>query len=492
MSESTEKVELELMWEAIESFYFAYSNGWTYLKKLDGWHPYVELTHLLDFKGRSVRCYLDRNEMVKASKASLKNFLDPEWVARFSKYSNELLEASQKFIEETHLRSSGIEKEVLLDRVRRGTTLLYDTLLAFMITQPQYSWEVEPHLFTLMNDIKAEDKRTIVSTLAQSSNPTFLSEEEDMWAKLMEDMKQKHESVPTISDESTNAVLTEHARLYGLVRAADAQAAWDLPSLYERLVSDWNRTDLQKDREGEREKLQAEQNELIEKYTISPEVVRICEHLRLLSHLRLETRLRGWMPLEKIVINELIPELTRFIPYTATQLESCTPDELSGLIDGVSNPTPEELDIRAKHVVVGIYKGKEVMWLGEEIEENMAPILPKIDYNSTELSGQPATKGKVRGTCHVISWEEDLSATQIDEMPQGAVLIAGQTRPQLMGAIKKASAIVTDEGGILSHAAIVSRELRIPCVIGTKYATKIFKSGDMVEVDADNGVVRKL
>lgn len=53
-------------------------------------------------------------------------------------------------------------------------------------------------------------------------------------------------------------------------------------------------------------------------------------------------------------------------------------------------------------------------------------------------------------------------------------------------------AIVTDEGGITCHAAIISRELNIPCVIGTKKATKVFQDGDIIEVDANDGVVRKI
>lgn len=59
-----------------------------------------------------------------------------------------------------------------------------------------------------------------------------------------------------------------------------------------------------------------------------------------------------------------------------------------------------------------------------------------------------------------------------------------------MPLIARCSAIVTDEGGITSHAAIVSRELNIPCIVGTKNASKFLKNGDLVEVDADNGVVR--
>ena len=66
------------------------------------------------------------------------------------------------------------------------------------------------------------------------------------------------------------------------------------------------------------------------------------------------------------------------------------------------------------------------------------------------------------------------------------------TRPEMAIAMKKAAAIVTDEGGITSHAAVISRELRIPCIIGTKIATKVFKDGDIVEVDAEKGVVKKI
>jgi len=58
--------------------------------------------------------------------------------------------------------------------------------------------------------------------------------------------------------------------------------------------------------------------------------------------------------------------------------------------------------------------------------------------------------------------------------------------------MKKAGAIVTDEGGITCHAAIVSRELGIPCVVGTKIVTKVFKDGDLVEVDANKGLVKKV
>ena len=80
----------------------------------------------------------------------------------------------------------------------------------------------------------------------------------------------------------------------------------------------------------------------------------------------------------------------------------------------------------------------------------------------------------------------------MEHMQKGEIIVSSMTRPEMVVAMKKAAAIITDEGGITSHAAIVSRELGIPCILGTKIATKVFKNGDIAEVDANNGIVRKL
>lgn len=81
---------------------------------------------------------------------------------------------------------------------------------------------------------------------------------------------------------------------------------------------------------------------------------------------------------------------------------------------------------------------------------------------------------------------------QKQDFNKGEILVTSMTRPEFLPLMKKAKAIITDEGGITSHAAIVSRELDKPCVIGTKNATQVLKDGDLVEVDANKGVVRKL
>ena len=105
------------------------------------------------------------------------------------------------------------------------------------------------------------------------------------------------------------------------------------------------------------------------------------------------------------------------------------------------------------------------------------------------LRGSPASPGYAKGMVNNIP---TFDIEKMNLFKKGEILVTRMTTPQFIGAIKLTSAIITDEGGITCHAAIVSRELGIPCIIGTKLATKVLKDGDKVDVDADNGVVRKL
>ena len=72
----------------------------------------------------------------------------------------------------------------------------------------------------------------------------------------------------------------------------------------------------------------------------------------------------------------------------------------------------------------------------------------------------------------------------------GDILVSPMTRPDFVPAMKKAVAFITDEGGITCHAAIVAREMKKPCIIGTKIATQLLKDGMEVEVDANKGIVK--
>lgn len=106
---------------------------------------------------------------------------------------------------------------------------------------------------------------------------------------------------------------------------------------------------------------------------------------------------------------------------------------------------------------------------------------------ANRLSGKCAYGGIARGKAAIMNSPEDAQ-----RFKRGGVIVSVNANPRIAPFIKKASALVTDEGGIMCHATIFAREFRKPCVTGTKIATKIFRNGDFLEVDADRGTVKKL
>lgn len=107
-----------------------------------------------------------------------------------------------------------------------------------------------------------------------------------------------------------------------------------------------------------------------------------------------------------------------------------------------------------------------------------------VDINDS-IRGTVASTGKVIGIVRLVLVKEE-----IFQLKEGEILVTEMTSPDLVLSMKNAAAIITDEGGMTSHAAITSRELGIPCIVGTKIATSILKTGDKILVDAINGIIR--
>jgi phosphohistidine swiveling domain-containing protein len=110
--------------------------------------------------------------------------------------------------------------------------------------------------------------------------------------------------------------------------------------------------------------------------------------------------------------------------------------------------------------------------------------ISEIDKDIKSLSGFSASPGFAKGLVRKL-----FSLSQIGDFKTGEILVSPMTMPDFVPAIQKATAIITDEGGITCHAAIVAREFNIPCVVGTKIATDVLNNGDNVEVDATRGIV---
>lgn len=144
------------------------------------------------------------------------------------------------------------------------------------------------------------------------------------------------------------------------------------------------------------------------------------------------------------------------------------------------------LESRYKRSVIFIHDGKIKLMVGKERKKFLKNhgIGKEKKIKVKELKGQATNKGIAKGKAMIILGPKDFK-----KMRGGNILVTHMTTPEFIPIFKKASAIITDEGGITCHAAIISRELKVPCIVGTKIATQVFKDGDLVEVDANEGIV---
>lgn len=192
-----------------------------------------------------------------------------------------------------------------------------------------------------------------------------------------------------------------------------------------------------------------------------------------------------WACTMDFIFTELAKRLK--IPFMHTRF--MLPSEVTTSLDnGRIDPALKKvLKARVRYCVYYAEKGYDALLTGKKAKDFEAEIFEESTEGINELTGHTACLGKVEGIVRVVN-----SIHEMKKMRDGDILVSIATNPDIVPAMKKAGAIVTEQGGITSHAAIVSRELGIPCLIGTKIATKVFKDGDVVEVDATKGIVRRL
>jgi len=147
-------------------------------------------------------------------------------------------------------------------------------------------------------------------------------------------------------------------------------------------------------------------------------------------------------------------------------------------------------DLKTRNNGFVLYDGKIILKenFKDFCNENNISILLKEDetiINENIIKGSVAYPGKIRGIAKLMYTIEDTTKIEV-----GDIIVSPMTVPNFIDAVKKAKAIVTDEGGTVCHAALIARELKKTCIVGTKNATKILKDGMLIEVDGDIGIVK--
>ena len=250
-----------------------------------------------------------------------------------------------------------------------------------------------------------------------------------------------------------------------------------------------NCLDIKNNKEKELVEKIKKRNELEQKLHLPPRInllLQVIRQLAYLQELKKTTQTRSHPLLQRVVHAEIasrlkIPrEYLYYMDYR--EIEKCLKD---GAVSSLLNA---EIQKRFGDIVLLLNDGTYTWDYGVNARKFMDINGLLVGANDIrELVGQIASRGFFRGVVKVCRL-----STEIAKVKQGDILVTAMTTPDFVPAMKRAGAIVTDEGGVTCHAAIVSRELKKPCIIGTKFATQVLKDGDLVEVDAEKGVVTKV
>jgi phosphohistidine swiveling domain-containing protein len=229
-----------------------------------------------------------------------------------------------------------------------------------------------------------------------------------------------------------------------------------------------------------------------EKNETEKEITKVSKELKLIkSERNLLGQYRTWLFLRTFVkdnINLAAYKLLPILYQIADQVKIerkmivyLTLDEINNIVKISKNDLLKKINSRKNGFSAGIINKRFVFRVFQK------PFEQKVEKNNNkvEFRGMSAYRGKVKGIVRVLQ-----SPKEKDQFKKGEILVTAMTTPDYLSAMEKASAFITDEGGITCHAAIMAREMKKTCIIGTKIATKVLKNGDLVEVDANKGIVK--
>jgi pyruvate,water dikinase len=231
---------------------------------------------------------------------------------------------------------------------------------------------------------------------------------------------------------------------------------------------------------------------IIKKYKISGDLLKLAQATRDFIFLRTYTTEYSDY-LFYIGRHTLLTEIAKRCKIELDDLIMLDMDEIIGILYDNYKISKELLDkIKERR------KGFAILWLNGNVstlmghdalmlQSEIAKVY-KVNNQKEEdkdiIKGTPANPGKVIGTAKIL-----LEYNDIFKVEKGDIIIASMTTPDYVSAMEKAIGFVTDEGGITCHAAIISREFNVPCVVGTNNATQRIKTGQIIELDAYNGII---
>ncbi len=350
----------------------------------------------------------------------------------------------------------------------------------------------EQYYLDLLPGIKTDKALDIVRILGSLEKMSFLEQEKLDLLKLAQkhfkDIKKAHQDIEKhrqnyfwIQNSFRGAVYLNSKFFFGSLKTIAKEKP--LKEIKKEIYSLKNKKRLFK------EKIKR----IYKNYNISKETKNFFELVRFFALLQDDRKQN--IQKQVFCIDQIFNEVNERFKIPKSDLDNYLIKEVVQVLEKGKKVPKKEINRRKKAIIFSYVENnklKSEYFFGKE-GDFIADFFKKKrkELSKKELKGFVASVGKdkdmlIKGKVRIVF--DPIK----DKFNKGEILVSGMTRPEFIPLMKQAKAIVTNEGGITTHAAIISRELETPCIIGTKVATDVLKNGNRIQLDLNEGTIKIL
>src|SRR3989338_1009113 len=320
--------------------------------------------------------------------------------------------------------------------------------------------------------ISSDDYNMLISPVEQS----FISFDYLGRLAIMKDMKK---------GKNTDKMIEEHARKFHWVennyaKVKNLDAAYFRQKITDEINLGINPDDEIKKEKERSEHIKSEKKKLIKSLKLGEKAVSLINAVEVFA--KMQDDRKKCVLISNSYQKKFLHEIGKRSGFSDREMDYTIFPEMESVLQGRFD---KDVLYRRMKASLCIEKLDKAVVFDSDIALGVFKNAFEKDVPHHEIKGMCASPGKARGTAKIILKVHDLVSVDA-----GDIIVTSMTRPDMIVALKKAKGIITDEGGVTSHAAVISREMGIPCIIGTKHATSIIKNGDLVELDTDKGIAR--
>jgi len=376
---------------------------------------------------------------------------------------------------------SCVGEEELIELFRKFSEMYQTFAISLMGFNIQFP--VERKLRELVKGRKNPDEG--LSVLSFPSKENFSAQEQANLLRIRSILDKSRITTMEALTKEARKEINDHAYEYGWINARGGQdRPWSEKEIFDRCMGiTGDASEKLADLREHKEKIRKKCEKLLRELKADEEIFTFVMIAKELVYFR--TYRTDYLNKSFFNIKNLLETIAKKRGLSYNDMMHLRIDEI---INNSKVPRSEISRRMKEYMLITLEQGKLIFSSDPgEIEKVLRDHCEELSSDAEEIKGTAAYKGLVKGRAKIVANKKEMAKVE-----RGDILIAPMTTPDMLPAMERAAGFVTDEGGITCHAAIVARELKKPCVIGTKVATKTFSDGELIEVDADNGKVRSI